>query len=61
MPPLPSGTGKYAALGTHHAAQGLHYLPKGLQYCQRAVGPYPSGRGGILYQSNLHPKGTKLN
>ena len=29
MPPLPSGTGKYAAHGPHYAALGLHYAALG--------------------------------
>ena len=29
MPPLPSGTGKYAAHGPHYASHGPHYLPTG--------------------------------
>ena len=48
MPPLPSGTGKYAAHVPHYAAQGLHYVTLG-----RHIFPYPLGRGGILYQYNM--------
>ena len=63
MPPLPSGTGKYAAHGPHYAALWLHYAALGptalwqhnatLRQHNEALGRhifrYPSGRGGILY------------
>ena len=66
MPPLPSGTGEYAAHGPHYAAFGLHYAALGptalwqhnatLRQHNEALGRhifrYPSGRGGILYQYN---------
>ena len=69
MPPLPSGTGKYATHVPHYAALGLHYAalgPTALGQHNAALGqhnvtlgrhifPYPSGRGGILFQYSQPP------
>ena len=60
MPPLPSGTGEYAAHGPHYAAFRLHYAALGthnatLRQHNEALGRHifrcPLGRGGILYQA----------
>ena len=70
MPPLPSGTGKYAAHGPHYAALWLHYAALGptalwqhnatLRQHNEALGRhifrYPSGRGGILYHFHANSK-----
>ena len=49
MPPLPSGTGKYAAHGPHYASHGPHYLPTGHIML-------PSGC--IMLPSGLRPSGS---
>ena len=66
MPPLTSGTGKYAAHVPHYAALQFHYTalwPTALGQHNTALGqynvtlgrhifPFPSGRGGIVYQNH---------